>query len=513
MLRYILCFCLLLSVGFHGFAQNNNADKRFNDVMLDLVASNSVEAFRVADSLMQNAKTDLDKIKANLVISFVHQSVGTYSLAVNYAQRADKISNLLGLLDYETSSAILLASIYREIGVFEESSNYIKRAKSNIKGINDSSAYYLLEIQIIQEEAKLLISSKRYSDAIDLINAAIMKKGYIDVNHKASILLRSKNHLILADCYNQLGNPSESIPYLKRVLDDVAGMETLLRPYAYQMLTEAYFNLGQLDSAKVFFDLELPYIESSNNMELKSRFYFQSAKYYGKIGDHKLSLTYFDQYSKLIEQNHNTAQIIGNGLLKSNIEEIVLLRRNNLILIWTLIIGLSLFILYYFIKIHPKNEISESQTQYIQNNDHESLNPNHKSLEKENTIVNLDSQISLETETRLVKKLNDLEDEKFFLDKSITLGTLTNKINSNQKYVSYIIRKYKNQHFNDYILNLRIQYIVQQLESNKIMLDYKLSYLADMSGFTSHSKFTIAFKNVMNITPSQFIEQLKANKE
>ncbi|MFD1167391.1 helix-turn-helix domain-containing protein [Sphingobacterium daejeonense] len=76
-----------------------------------------------------------------------------------------------------------------------------------------------------------------------------------------------------------------------------------------------------------------------------------------------------------------------------------------------------------------------------------------------------------------------------------------------------IIRKYKNQHFNDYILNLRIQYIVNQLESNKIMLDYKLSFLADMSGFTSHSKFTIAFKNVMNITPSQFIEQLKANKE
>lgn len=41
------------------------------------------------------------------------------------------------------------------------------------------------------------------------------------------------------------------------------------------------------------------------------------------------------------------------------------------------------------------------------------------------------------------------------------------------------------------------------------MLNYKLSYLAEMSGFTSHSKFTMAFKNAMGITPSQFIEELK----
>ena len=48
---------------------------------------------------------------------------------------------------------------------------------------------------------------------------------------------------------------------------------------------------------------------------------------------------------------------------------------------------------------------------------------------------------------------------------------------------------------------------------NKILWDYKLSYLAEMSGFTSHSKFTIAFKSVVGVTPSQFIENLKQNSK
>ncbi len=230
------------------------------------------------------------------------------------------------------------------------------------------------------------------------------------------------------------------------------------------------------------------------------------AKYQRKIARDDLAIHFVDKYNQIEEQKRNSAQIIGNNILREQQQEIKSLKRNNVILIWTIVISISVFVLFYMIKVRPKSNKNEGiSTDLFPSME---ISNNAKATSKE-LVNNLDVQISLETETRLVKKLNDLEDDHFFLNKNVTLGWLSNKLNSNQKYISYVIRKYKNQHFNDYILNLRIQYIVQQLESNKTLLDYKLSYLADMAGFTSHSKFTLAFKSVMDTTPSLFIENLK----
>lgn len=477
-----------------------------------LVSTNSKEALRVADSLAKNSKTDINRIKSQILLSFVYQNTGAFSLAIDHALAADKLASLMGMADFETNSALVLASIYREIEILEESKKYIDRAKQSIKSVNDSTTYKQLQIQIIQEESIQLIKSKLYDDAIANMNVALETKGYIDVRNPESLLIRSKCLIILAECYAKMGNYAESLPYLKKILDEVYAVETLIKPFTYQLLAESYCNLGQLDSAKAFLDLELPYVYGSNNIELKKRYYSTEAQYFKAQGNDKLALGSLDNLNKIEQQYYNTVKIIGNNLVKNNIRDLKILRRNNLILIWILIIGTSVLFLYYFIKIKPKI-ISNLQKdkQLLANIDFTDLNQNSSNINKERPS-NPDYQISLETETRLVKKLNDLEDDNFFLDKTITLGSLANKLMTNQKYVSFIIRKYKNQHFNDYMLNLRIQYIIRELESNKVMLDYKLSYLADIAGFTSHSKFTMAFKSVMNITPSQFIEELRNSK-
>ncbi len=506
----LIFFYFVFLIPLNGLSQETSFENKYLEARSKLISLDSDEAFRIADSLLKTSDTEIHKIKAHNLLSLLHKSVGTYSLAINYAKQSEKLSEISGIADFKVRTAIVLASIYREIGVYEESHKYLNSAKEHLKDVNDKLSLHQLSIEIMQEDAYNFIIEKEYSDAIELMEEAVLQKGYIDNENPFSLLLRSKNLMIMAESYKLNGDQNKSIALLKQVLDEIYGAENLIRPFAYQLLSEAYINLNELDSARNYLDLVVPYVIGSNNVELKKRYYYSEAQFNKLKEDYHQSLNFINKYYELDEQRRNTAEILGNQIVKNSYSEIKLLKRNNTILIWVIASMVSLILLFYFLKIRPKSKII-SKNDIIKNDLEPTFETFVVSKHIPKDILNLDSQISLETETRLVKRLNELEDEKFYLSKNITLNSLTNKLNTNQKYVSYIVRKYKNQHFNDYIQNLRIQYIVNQLENNKIMLDYKLSYLADLAGFSSHSKFTIAFKAVMDITPSQFIERLKNN--
>jgi len=360
---------------------------------------------------------------------------------------------------------------------------------------------------ILQEESFLQILSKNYNDVIDNLYPHIDENKTIYKKTPESLLIRIRSNFILAECFNEIGRFSESIIRSRMALDDLSDNEYLIKPFIFQSIAKSYIKLGKMDSSKRYLNEIIPYIERSNNIELKRRFYLLEADYFKHVKNESLAYRYIESYSKIEEQKKIIIQSMVNRMIKSNQLETERLKRNNVILIWIIIISFIVFLIYYFVK-NPKlkkQNYFQASTTNIKNKELTNL----KIQDSDSFLDNSDFHISLETETRLVKKLNDLEKDYFFLEKNITLTRLTSKLNTNQKYVSYIIRKYKNQNFTEYVLNLRIQYVIDKLENNKVMLNYKLSYLAEMSGFTSHSKFTMAFKNAMGITPSQFIEELK----
>ncbi|UZJ65660.1 AraC family transcriptional regulator [Sphingobacterium sp. KU25419] len=120
-----------------------------------------------------------------------------------------------------------------------------------------------------------------------------------------------------------------------------------------------------------------------------------------------------------------------------------------------------------------------------------------------------DIQISGDTEGRLLKGFIEQEAAEFFLEKSVSLNSLALLLGSNPRYVSYIIHKYRGKDFYAYIQMKRVEYIVVILQKDCALLDYKLAHLADMSGFSNPSKFSIAFKSEMGIPPSAFVHLLK----
>lgn len=134
-----------------------------------------------------------------------------------------------------------------------------------------------------------------------------------------------------------------------------------------------------------------------------------------------------------------------------------------------------------------------------------------KTTEKpEFTVKSISKTLSIpkETEDLLLSKLEKFERGKKYLSKDMSLAQMAALFDTNTKYLSEVVNKYKGKNINLYINELRIKYIVDKLKNNPKYLNYKVSYLAEECGFSSHSSFSAVFKSTTGITPNVFIQFL-----
>ncbi|WP_170826869.1 helix-turn-helix domain-containing protein [Flavobacterium caeni] len=117
------------------------------------------------------------------------------------------------------------------------------------------------------------------------------------------------------------------------------------------------------------------------------------------------------------------------------------------------------------------------------------------------------------TEQFILDKLAEFEKTTYFNNPGISLQSLAKKLNTNTKYLSETIHVHKCKNFNTYINELRINYIIKMMTSDARFLNYKVSYLAETCGFSSHSAFSSVFKSVTDLTPKQFVSFLKKKNE
>lgn len=133
-----------------------------------------------------------------------------------------------------------------------------------------------------------------------------------------------------------------------------------------------------------------------------------------------------------------------------------------------------------------------------------------KKTEIEDQIpYNLTDSIKNETELQILDGLKNFEEKLRFIQKGMTLGNLATELGTNVKYLSAIIKKYKGDSFKSYINRLRIDYIIHKIDSDPLYRKYKISHLAELSGFTTSSAFAKIFKDIIGIKPSEYIFKLQ----
>lgn len=131
------------------------------------------------------------------------------------------------------------------------------------------------------------------------------------------------------------------------------------------------------------------------------------------------------------------------------------------------------------------------------------INLNYENITRTSTLI------SEAKESELLEKLNHFETGTDFMAKNFTLSNLASILDTNTKYVHYLLKAHRNKNFNDYINGLKIKYIVHCLCKEPKFQNYKISYLADIGGFSSQSRFAYIFKKEVGLSPSEFIRTLK----
>lgn len=101
-----------------------------------------------------------------------------------------------------------------------------------------------------------------------------------------------------------------------------------------------------------------------------------------------------------------------------------------------------------------------------------------------------------------------METKQPYLQPDLTIKSLAHDINTNSKYLSYLINQEFNCNFSTYVNSYRVK------EAKKLLSDaendiYTIESIAKMTGFKSKSTFNAVFKKETMLTPTQFKQQFK----
>lgn len=292
---------------------------------------------------------------------------------------------------------------------------------------------------------------------------------------------------------------SDTIANLKPYLND-RYMESLHHAFILEGYAYHYFVMEDFQKSLKKYEEVLAIAQEIKRTNLQVEILKKIGYLYQSMGNLEKSTYYLTKYISLNDSltlvKSNALSIpIQNFIHEQDKEDPKQIRTNTA---YRIIIFLAFVSLFVFIII----KISKRRKEDVEGV---------KNSEKEYNKA-IDLILPPKTEKELLLKLKEFEASEEFLDKNMSFSTLVGYLNSNSKYLRKILKNDKNTDYNNYINKLRIQYIVNKLKSDPDYLNYKISYLAEECGFSSHSKFSASFKNVTSVSPSVFISNLANNK-
>jgi len=113
-----------------------------------------------------------------------------------------------------------------------------------------------------------------------------------------------------------------------------------------------------------------------------------------------------------------------------------------------------------------------------------------------------------EIESQLLHKLTAFEENLGYLNHGISINDLCKELDTNSRYLSMVINKQKGKSFQNYINELRINYAIDKLKSEKKFRRFTISAIANDCGFNTSQAFSLSFKKVAGLTPSYFLKSL-----
>ncbi|MCL9805796.1 helix-turn-helix domain-containing protein [Flavobacterium amniphilum] len=480
----------------------------------ELIYSKPDDALKIAQHLLNGNISDVEKTRIHFLIAEIYKVKGDHNNVLNYLYLADE--NASGILPVDRIQILIEKSIVlRTLYLDKQARKYIELAKEEILQIKDQTVKDFLETSISLEQLALLLERQNYKEA----------SGKLQKEEK-SFESTLKNY-----------------PFLNLKYTIIKGRTS--------------FGLGDFDKAKFYYNEVLHSLDKEKERNIFAEFYaltgLATIKFHEKVPEdgtrdlmkaleiaNKLqNLYYIDTANKLLVANfivlndsanykrYNHEFLKTQALLENADQESVNTAYNLIVkeqeeyyksqlggYFTKLYVVLSLFLVilmgcgFVWFKYYWKKKRLNEIISYLE-------------VTRNNFIIRFTEKkdvgkkffVPQETEQLLLSKLKRFENSTRFTNKDMSLAVLAGQFETNTKYLSEVINKHYNVNFNTYINKLRINFIVKKLKSDSNFINYKISYLAETCGFSSHSSFATVFKSITGIAPITFIELLKDEKE
>ncbi|MGQ7944173.1 helix-turn-helix domain-containing protein [Flavobacterium sp. WC2509] len=323
-----------------------------------------------------------------------------------------------------------------------------------------------MQYYFIQSEGVNQYFTHNYRDAIKKLTMALPSiKNNKDLTNETVI------NFYIGKSYWSQNLQEKALPYFKKI-DTAFQKQNYIRPdlrEAYELLIDYY----QQQNNK---ELQLYYISALLKVDkfLNQDYRYLSGKIHKEYDTKKLLQTQRD-----IEQSMKYETV--GGLI--------------IIMIMTLIIAL-------LVNRHFRNKKLFKE---LMNRKPGTEKP----LDSSSSNKEIELDISPEVVATILKNIEKFESKKKYLGKDMTLGKMAILLNTNTKYVTKIITRYRNKGTIEYISDLKIDHIVELLKNENKYRNYTNKALGEEAGFGSTQNFTKAFNNRTGLSPTYFIKKLK----
>ncbi|SMC62993.1 helix-turn-helix domain-containing protein [Moheibacter sediminis] len=528
---YTLAFVLALFGVVLSAQELTKSDEEFNliydKIAIEIAGKEPNVALNKADSLYLQSETNYQKFKSLMLKAHVYAQIGELQPSIEAAKKAEILVSETNFHSWQARISGFISTQYRVSGLYSEAKKYLDKTFNHSKKIKSDSESARIQSFIYQEKADISKQEKDYPQAIAYFRESgkILEK--FPKDNKTNYYLLSTNYAYLGDAFFLNHVYDSALVYYNKANENLSLSQYDDPKFKSYIL----MGLGKLDvinknedsgSAKI--KQALMFADEAGSLAVKEGANQALSHYYYEKKDSINSnyQTYVQRTIEAVKQISEVKQKAADYSLQiANKEKEDILNRSAIYFIivsFFLVVGTIIFVRYRNKKKHEFslyqkaiNELRESKIvmeEYILDEEIEVSSP--QELEKLLVETGIDSKkkdlLSKETEEFLMRKLEKFERGIKFTDKNMSVSMLSEILNTNSKYLNYIITKNRNKNFNQYINHLRINYIIQKIQSSPEYLHYKISSMAEECGFSSHGKFTEAFKKEIGINPSAFIE-------
>lgn len=507
---------------FGCFHSNSNAQSFLNkhylsDDVENLINSNPDQALKISQYLLSKTNTSYkEKARVNFLISKAYLVKGDYSSALNflyeeknyedYLTEEEKINIEIGKID-----------LLRELTLYKQAKKLLKNLETNIGNTADPKLKLYLEVSIALEKARFLLNEGKGEKGISILkekeapsNKALKSNKDLEINYK----------IALGQLYFKQNDLAQAKKYFESAITLVNsqnGENIYSKIDAIQGLAGVYFAEKNHQKVIALGNEAMVYAKGFGNLFVQIEIIQQQNLSYLALNDmanYKLTNTRFFEVQTEAEAQEQEAINTAYNLISDEYSEDYEDDKSNYLNIIYIVSVLFLIVimicLFFWQKIVQRKKGLDVIINYIEITRSNLLSNFSITDKKQEPRKNV---ILKETEEHILNKLKRFESSKRFINKDISLAVLAGQLDSNTKYLSEIINTHYNVNFNTYINKLRINYIIEKLKTDPNFINYKISYLAENCGFSSHSSFATVFKSITGISPVKFIELLNQEKE